>query len=247
MKKSACIFAFVFFFCSAAIAQSFTSNDSRVNLIELYTSEGCSSCPPADRWLSKLTQDPRLWSEFIPLSFHVDYWDYIGWKDPFAKKQFGDRQRRYAIEHSLSSVYTPGMLLNGSEWPSWRKQSTLKLPAAISSGKLTVDVTDNTATTTYQPTNNYQTDLSLNIAILGFDLKNEVDAGENNGRTLAHDFVVLGYQHIAMKLSDDGVYNASVTNLPKLSIQADKIGIAVWINKNNDLTPLQATGGWYQK
>ncbi len=60
------------------------SGDTRVNLLELYTSEGCSSCPPADRWLSGLRQDPRLWRQLVPVAFHVDYWDGIGWPDRFA-------------------------------------------------------------------------------------------------------------------------------------------------------------------
>ncbi len=76
------------------------------------------AAPPADKWLRKLKRDPRLWSELIPMAFHVDYWDYIGWKDPFANPQFSNRQRQYSIE---SSVYTPSMLLKGREWTSWRR------------------------------------------------------------------------------------------------------------------------------
>jgi len=62
----------------AAYAQTFNSSTQQVNLIELYTSEGCSSCPPADKWLNSLKEQQGLWTEFIPLAFHVDYWDYIG-------------------------------------------------------------------------------------------------------------------------------------------------------------------------
>ncbi len=95
-----------------ASAQTFTSTDKRVSVLELYTSEGCSSCPPADEWLSKLKQDDRLWSEIIPLAFHVDYWDYIGWQDPFANKRYSQRQRQYARDKNVRTVYTPGTLLN---------------------------------------------------------------------------------------------------------------------------------------
>ena len=92
---------------------SYESSAKRTELLELYTSEGCSSCPPADRWLSKLLQDQALWTAFIPVAFHVDYWDYIGWKDRFARSTYSQRQRRYAREQSLRTVYTPGFILNG--------------------------------------------------------------------------------------------------------------------------------------
>ena len=93
------LFAIVFTMLSVTTqAQTFESNNEQVSLIELYTSEGCSSCPPAERWLSKLADDESLWSHFVPLAFHVDYWDYIGWKDPYASKEYSQRQRRYALQ-----------------------------------------------------------------------------------------------------------------------------------------------------
>ena len=91
----------------------------RVHLIELFTSQGCSSCPPAEVWLSKLKSEPGLWKNFVPLAFHVDYWDYLGWRDPWATKEFSDRQRNYAEAWRRDSVYTPGFVLNGREWREW--------------------------------------------------------------------------------------------------------------------------------
>ena len=82
--------AFISLIATAAIANHATaasltlsSQEQRTTLIELYTSEGCSSCPPADRWLSRLKDDPRLWKQIVPLAFHVDYWNYLGWRDRF--------------------------------------------------------------------------------------------------------------------------------------------------------------------
>ena len=86
---------------------SFSSSVERVALVELYTSEGCSSCPPADRWLSQLNSSDKLWDNFVPVAFHVDYWDYIGWKDRFASKAYSQRQRRYAKEQGERTVYNP--------------------------------------------------------------------------------------------------------------------------------------------
>ena len=104
---------FIFFSGLSFAAAVFQSGPLRVNVLELYTSEGCSSCPPADRWLSGLKQDDRLWREIIPIAFHVDYWNYIGWQDRFSSPVYSERQRHYARNKGLSTVYTPGFLLNG--------------------------------------------------------------------------------------------------------------------------------------
>ena len=87
-------------------------------LVELYTSEGCSSCPPADRWLSALGERQGL-ERVVPLALHVDYWDYIGWKDPYAKREFSQRQRRLSQLQRASFVYTPQVLLQGRDFPAW--------------------------------------------------------------------------------------------------------------------------------
>ena len=80
-------------------------------ILELFTSQGCSSCPPADVILSKYALDNR--PNIIPLAFHVDYWNHIGWKDPFSKAQYSDRQREYAEVFNSSGVYTPQLVING--------------------------------------------------------------------------------------------------------------------------------------
>src|SRR3977135_776940 len=74
---------------------AFESKPARNHLIELYTSEGCSSCPPAEEWMSGLKNQPRLWQDIVPVAFHVDYWDHLGWKDSFASKIWNERQGGY--------------------------------------------------------------------------------------------------------------------------------------------------------
>lgn len=74
----------------------FQSSVKQTTLIELFTSQGCSSCPPADRWLNSFTDDPRLWKEIVPIAFHINYWDRLGWKDPFATEKFTERQYNYS-------------------------------------------------------------------------------------------------------------------------------------------------------
>ena len=86
------------------------SGSRQVTLLELYTSQGCSSCPPGERWLNEYINRDELWSSVVPVAFHVDYWDYIGWKDTFAAEEHGERQRDYARAGKTRTVYTPGFL-----------------------------------------------------------------------------------------------------------------------------------------
>lgn len=88
-------------------------------VIELYTSQGCSSCPPADRWLSSLSSE-KTPGEPVIQAFHVAYWDYIGWVDRFAAPAYTQRQRQLAGWNGLRSIYTPQVLVNARDWRQWR-------------------------------------------------------------------------------------------------------------------------------
>jgi hypothetical protein len=88
-------------------------------VIELFTSEGCSSCVPADKWMATFTEHPALFTNIVPMAFHVDYWNYIGWTDPFAKREYSQRQRNHEKTGAIKSVYTPGFVINGQEWRGW--------------------------------------------------------------------------------------------------------------------------------
>src|SRR5262249_30028289 len=90
----------------------FASGANQTALIELYTSEGCSSCPPAESWLSRLKHDSGLWKRFVPVAFHVDYWDRLGWRDRFSSKRWTERQSRYAALWTSESIYTPAVVVN---------------------------------------------------------------------------------------------------------------------------------------
>ena len=227
----------------AAYGQAFNSSDKQVNLIELYTSEGCSSCPPADHWLSELKGKQGLWTDFIPVAFHVDYWDYIGWQDPYAHNRHTQRQYRYQENNNIRSVYTPAVVFNGSEWRSWRRSDLpdLKKPKA---GQLNIDIKQDQLTAQYQTKLPRNQSLVLNIAILGFDLTSKVKKGENKGRTLKPEFVVLGYRSVAMQPSQAGSFDANNIALPKTVVNSTRTALATWVSTPKDQTPLQATGGW---
>ena len=112
------LFAMILVLSQSAFAEEiqFNSGNKQVALLELYTSQGCSSCPPADAWLSELKNESGLWTEFVPVALHVSYWDYLGWKDRFSKKEYSSRQRLHKGQGHVKVVYTPGFFLNGKEW-----------------------------------------------------------------------------------------------------------------------------------
>ncbi len=119
-----CVIAVAAFSAALPVA-AFAACDARSGqktaaLIELYTSEGCSSCPPADQQLSRLRQALDPAAEAVPLALHVDYWDYIGWKDPYAQAAFGERQNWLVQANQHKTIYTPQFFVGGTEVRSWR-------------------------------------------------------------------------------------------------------------------------------
>ena len=223
------------------VQADFSSGIRRVALIELFTSEGCSSCPPADRWLSRLTANPGLWNEFVPIAFHVDYWDYIGWHDRFAQAEFGDRQRRYAAEGGARFVYTPGFFRSGSEWHGWRTEEALA-GDDIEVGELKVRVSGEDVVARFDARQSNYGELTLHVAVLGMNLETRVDAGENNGKTLRHDFVALGV--VSVPLDKAGTGYTAMARLPEISPGPIEYAIVAWVSDREKQTPIQSVGGF---
>ena len=213
------------------------SGDERNTLIELYTSEGCSSCPPAEEYLNKLKSDANLWKKWVPVALHVQYWDYIGWKDHYATKENGQRQSRYASLKRASTVYTPAFMVNGNNWRRGLFSSSLPNENS-SAGNLIVNVNGKTINATYKSKN--KSSLKLNVAILGMDLSSQIERGENEGRTANHEFVVVGFNDSE---SDNLKWNMK---LPELHYsKAKKYALAVWVSEEDNPTPLQVVGGFF--
>ena len=220
----------------------FTSGDQQTTLIELYTSEGCSSCPPADRWLSELTSDEKLFRDFVPVAFHVDYWDYIGWRDRFADGNHSQRQRRYALEGGTRSVYTPGLFQDGKEWRGWwRGEEPAGRHASV--GQLRLEVDGDLVRVSYNDTGTApRAELAVHVALLGMALESRVTAGENEGRTLHHDFVVLGLR--STPLNAAGRRFGAELPLPVTDTDAPRLAIAAWVSTLDRQAPLQSVGGY---
>ncbi len=227
---------------SSAAELSLVSKVKQTGLLELYSSEGCSSCPPADAWLATLKDESQLWRNIIPVAFHVDYWDGIGWKDRFASPDYTRRQHRYAQEGATRAVYTPGFFYNGREWRQWFESQERNFPAANNSGVLRANISGRNIEISFQPTEEIAGPMLINIALLGFDLTTPVKAGENRGRELRHDFIVLGYNQT--ELSTYKSIWSGTAELPISNINARRKGVAIWVSAANQQRPLQAVGGW---
>jgi len=178
-----------------------TSGDRTTVLVELYTSEGCDSCPPADRWLSGLEGRGYTRDRVVPIALHVDYWDYIGWKDPYAKREFSLRQRKLTQLQRLALVYTPQVMLQGRDFRGWGtpafEAAVAKINAQPAKARIELAIRGAKAAGLNVEAQARLLDraqheqAALYLAAYQNRLVSRVDAGENRGRILAHDHVVL--------------------------------------------------------
>jgi hypothetical protein len=237
---------------AASPACEVKSQPHRVALLELYTSEGCSSCPPADAWLSELPAKGVDADKLVPLSLHVDYWNYIGWRDPYSSSQYTARQREVARRNRLRTIYTPQMVLNGRDYRSWRRQDihskvndTNALPAAAdlslawsgqqagsdSSLSITLHVQLNSPPTSSQPV--------VNLAVFENRVVSHVNAGENDGRTLEHDYVVRRLFKYPYSVRAD-VFERHLSLPIDRDWNRDRLGLALFVQDNQSGEILQA-------
>jgi len=198
--------------CTIANAQNnelryFESKAHKTHLLELYTSEGCSSCPPAEKWLSKIPQPVLDESAVIPLVFHVTYWDYIGWLDKFASQQYDHRQRKMVLQEGGSTVYTPQFFINSRTRRgidrainklvrSEKQPSSIKIKAAVTETdeKLHIEVSIK------QLLKGLDKVVRLSVAAYENDIKSVIEAGENEGLVSQHQYVVRGLKTALMPL-----------------------------------------------
>ena len=210
----------------AATCQA-TSPKNTVALVELYTSQGCSSCPPADHWLSQLPSRVDA-TRAVPLALHVGYWDYIGWKDPFAKREFNDRQSQLAALNRNTTRYTPGVFVQGRE-TNWSASgafdaqlravnqrpaaATITLDKVETQGNK-VDVRASAELVAPSSAKNPR----LIVALVQNGISTKVTAGENRGETLANDRVTrawsgplpLGTRTVSLEVPSTAVRDLSL-------------------------------------
>ena len=217
------------------------SVDRRPVIVELFTSEGCSSCPPADRALKFLAeQQPVRNAEIIPLAFHVDYWNYLGWKDRFSSPAFSRRQEIYVQRFGLDSSYTPEMVIDGqsefigsdtgraskfiTEAASRNKGNVL---AALSNGFINVTVSDLPA---HHPS-------TVFLAVTEDRLTSNVTNGENAGVTFVHTSVVRSLTSLGLieKGANGFQINGTVPEIADLKTDDSRIVVFVQDNFNRKI------------
>ena len=219
-------------------------------LLELYTSEGCNSCPPADRWVSSLTPSGFKANQLVPLAFHVDYWDYIGWADRFADPSYGGRQRGLARANGSGTVYTPQIFVNGKDirlgLSNVKLTGTLK---QINPGKpradigLQLDSLDQgvlkfSGSATLADAADRQEAL-LFVAVYENHLVSNVKAGENRGVKLEHDYVVrelIG----PLKFDAQGKLDIKQSVTVKPDWKLKDLGVAAFVQQRDGGDTLQA-------
>ncbi|MBE0614990.1 MAG: DUF1223 domain-containing protein [Burkholderiales bacterium] len=198
------IMLFAFSAASSAVLplSAFSACDARSGpetaaLVELYTSEGCSSCPPADQQLSRLREALDPAAAVVPIALHVGYWDYIGWKDPYAQASFAARQSWLVHANRKDVVYTPQFFVGGTELRSWRgalgdRVRKLNAVPAVADIRVHADIAANGALAlkAEAKARNGSEPAVLYLALAESGLVSKVTSGENGGVTLAHDHVV---------------------------------------------------------
>ncbi len=215
------------------------SGPRNVHLVELFTSEGCSNCPPAERRFSALKQSPKLWKEIVPAALHVDYWDNLGWRDPFGSAAFSTRQSAYAALARSRDVYTPEFVVDGSEWSGVDLE---KMPGGADAGKLSASIDDaGEIHVTYQPAAGAARAWECHAAVLAMGRASDIKAGENRGRHLLHDFAALSIESAPLA-PDAGAFAGVVRVERKNSRVGD--AFAVWITEAHSMRPVQAAGGY---
>ena len=173
-------------------------------VVELYTSEGCSSCPPADKWASALKG-----SNAVVQAFHVGYWDSIGWVDRFSAPAYTQRQHDVAAKNNLRSIYTPQAVLDGKDWPRWGGKPESKEPAKVSITLKQSGTDQFDASVTPVSVTNW----SAYWTVTEHGHNSKVLSGENKGEFLKHDFVVR-------QLVQAGQYKSNESAVQKLSFRS---------------------------
>lgn len=229
---------------TTCIAQS---GAKRAVLLELYTSEGCDSCPPADKWLSQQKSRPAASpdsSALVPLAFHVDYWDSLGWKDRFANAEYTRRQQTQVARANGKFSYTPQFIRNGQDW---RRNDRVLGSAEAAAANISIDfalpktgaliVNAKVQSLTPNPTQT-QTQ-TVWLAIYEHNLESIVNAGENKGETLHHDYVVRKFIG-PVPLPADGKMTIGQPITPDDTWMRSNLGVAVVVQDAKTGEVLQA-------
>jgi len=226
-------------------AQAAGLDNPRVALLELYTSEGCNSCPPTDRWVSQLPRPQLVPERLVVLAFHVDYWNYLGWRDRFSQAVFTERQQTLVRANGLRTAYTPQVLLNGRDYRDFGaiESQVASVHADTAIAKIRLDSTRHGANlriaTVVEPVRLKNPDTSLYLAVYENNLETSVQAGENRGRRLHHDYVVRTLFRPTSVAAGTPTRRVEQITLPA-DWKTGDLGVAAFIQHNRTGEVLQA-------
>lgn len=210
-----------------------------IAVVELFTSQGCSSCPPADRLLSAIAAEPAFAGRVVPLAYHVDYWNYIGWQDPFSSADWSARQKQYAQAYNTNRIYTPQLVVNGTAEMTGSEERRVRAAIAKALAEkppvdldLTVEKTPGglRAKITASHAAALPRDADVLVALVENGLVTKVGRGENGGRTLKNDAVVRRLQKaFALGAAAGGSGTGSVDLTVGEATPGRKLGVAAFV------------------
>ncbi|MBA2689480.1 MAG: DUF1223 domain-containing protein [Burkholderiales bacterium] len=224
------------------------SGSETAALLELYTSEGCNSCPPADKWVSNLAPAGFKASQIVPLAFHVDYWDSIGWIDRFAIAEFSGRHRGLARANGSGTVYTPQIFVSGKDirlaLSNVKLNGTLK---QINPAKSRADIAlaldaskpDALILSASASLADPSDDVQAYLAVYENKLFSNVKAGENRGVKLEHDYVVREFIG-PLKFNHEGKLDVKQSVTLQSDWKLKDLGVAAFVQRRDSGETLQA-------
>lgn len=234
--KSLFLTLFIVPFLLGTASNSETPTNDNPVVLELFTSQGCSSCPPADRLLKKVKSD-----KVITLSYHVDYWNYIGWKDPFSKAAFTEKQQRYATKFYSSSIYTPQVVVNGREHFVGSNSSKLnskiasysKRPSNQSIVISDVKKTDNDYVNFNYTVEGSTLDRNLRVVLVIDERVTDIKRGENRNLVLTNSNIVVAEQEFSISKTE----GKGSIRIPKLVTDKDHLSVVLIVETDElDIT-----------
>lgn len=237
------LFALLKAYPKAAIGEHYHESegnvvDSSPVVLELFTSQGCSSCPPADALLWQVQQE--FSNDVFALSYHVDYWDYIGWKDPFAKSEYTQKQRIYGEKFRSNSIYTPQMVVNGREHfvgsnrtELYSKINAYKTYHAENTIEITnTEVANGTITFSYAAIGNIDHKILRSVLVID-ERVTQVKRGENKNRNLKNSNIVVQEKYIELEHSS----GESSIHIPDIVTDDDGLTLMLIVETANlDIT-----------
>jgi hypothetical protein len=225
---------FLWFSARTYAALHVKTTEDQVNLLELFSSEGCSNCASSEKWLTALRGRSGLWKTFVPVEFHIDAKNLLGWTDPFTQKQLPLRKLAYAQEWGVTSNFFPLLVLNGAEWNQRRPISEIQEKKGTKVGVLSVDeIGDYEFELNFRAVSRAPQWIAF-AALLGNGL---ADKGKNQ----PHDFVALQISSQMMEKRHDMFW--ALLQLSRYDLTTVKsLSVAFWVSQINEMRPEQAIG-----